>query len=68
MKRKTFDVMFKRYGQDSFRACAGIAGDDINWAQCPDINDCEVAKFLEEIWTRDTEQEFKMTLTKKEKK
>jgi len=71
MKQKTFDVLFKRYGDGEFRAYASNGGDaDENWEMCPEIEGCSVATFLEKVWDKDgdTVQKFKVTIAKKEKK
>lgn len=74
MKRKTFDVLFKRDDIEnvlgtrfSVRAVDSIVGqNNVTWRNCPKIDKCSVADFLEQFFRKDGDvQEFKMTLTKK---
>jgi len=72
MKQKTFDVLFRRYGEYYFKAFSGSDTIDTNtnWEMCPEIEGCSVATFLEKVWDKDgdTVQEFKVTIKKEEKK
>ena len=74
MKRRTFDVLFKRDDIEnvlgnhfSVRAVDGILSqNDVTWRNCPRIDKCRVADFLEQFFGKNGDvQEFKMTLTKK---